>query len=151
MAISKNKQRYKSSVGGNAAVAMIGGRKLTFSPDILKKLGISKESIGKNSAGRDGIAIELDMETKELVLYKVSKSEGYIIGGTFSKPETYCADFCKEMLKIMGKTLTNAGTVNFPSIKEDYFEEDKTPCIIVNVDKYTAKPGVFINEEGGKQ
>lgn len=150
MAISKNKKRFKGTVGGSAAVAMVAGRKLTFSSEILKKLGISGESIGKNGSGNDGLAIELDTETKELVLYKVPKSEGHVVGGTFSKPETYCADICGKMLELMGKTLNHAGTVNFPSIKEDKFEEDNTPCIIVNVEKYTAKPGVFVSTEGGK-
>ena len=148
MAISKNKKRYKSTISGNAAVSMVAGRKLTFTSGILNKLGISKESVGKDSVGSEGIAIEIDRETKELILFKVSKSEGHVVGGTFTKPETYCADICNEMLNIMGKKLTNAGTVNFPSVTEDYFEEDKTPCIIVNIEKYIANPGVFANQEG---
>lgn len=150
MAISKNKQRFKAATGGNAEVSMVAGRKFTFSANILKKLGISKESIGKESSGTDGIAIELDTETKELILFKVSKSEGYIVGGTYSKPETYCADICNAVLTLIGKKLTNAGTVNFPSMYDDTFEEDGTPCIVVKVDKFTANPGVFVKEGGEK-
>lgn len=149
MALSKYKQRYKAVVGGNAAVAMVAGRKFTFNSEILKKLGISSDSIGKESTGKDGISLELDTETKELVLFKVPKSEGYIVGGSFTRPETYCADICNAVLELIGKTLTNAGTVNFPSMYEETFEEDGTPCIVVKVDKYTANPGVFVKEENG--
>ena len=151
MAISKNKQRYKATVSGNAAVSMVAGRKLTFTSAIMEKLGISKASIGKKSLGEDGIAIELDTETKELVLYKVPKSEGYTVGGSFSKPETYCAEICNAVLKLIGKKLTNAGTVNFPSMYDDVFEEDNNICIVVKIDKYTANPGVFAENEGGKK
>lgn len=151
MAISKNKERFKAVVSGNAAVAMVAGRKFTFNSNILKKLGISADSIGKDSSGSDGIAIELDRETKELLLFKVPKTEGYIVGGTYSKPETYCAEICNEVLKLIGKKLTNAGTINFPSMYEDKFEEDDAPCIVVKVDKFTANPGVFVKEEGGKK
>lgn len=151
MAISKNKERFKAVSNGNAAVAMVAGRKLTFNSSILKKLGISMDSIGKESSGSDGIQILLDLETKELVLYKVPKTEGYIVGGSYSKPETYCAEVCNEVLKLIGKKLTNAGTVNFPSMHEDKFEEDDVPCIVVKVDKYTANAGVFVKEEGGKK
>lgn len=150
MAVSKNKQRFKAATSGNAAVSMVAGRKYTFTSAILEKLGISKDSIGKDSVGKDGIAIELDTETKELVLYKVPKSEGYIVGGTYSKPETYCAEICNAVLDLIGKKLTNAGTVNFPSMYEDTFEEDGTPCIVVKVDKFNANPGVFVKEGGEK-
>lgn len=150
MAISKNKKRFKAATSGNAQVSMVAGRKLTFSANILKKLDISKDSIGKDSIGKDGIDIELDTETKELVIYKVPKTEGYIVGGTYSKPETYCADICNAVLDLIGKKLTNAGTVNFPSMYEDTFEEDSTPCIVVKVEKFNANPGVFV-KEGGKQ
>lgn len=150
MAVSKNKQRFKAATSGNAAVSMVAGRKYTFTSAILEKLGISKDSIGKDSIGKDGIAIELDTETKELVIYKVPKSEGYIVGGTYSKPETYCADICNAVLDLIGKKLTNAGTVNFPSMYEDTFEEDGAPCIVVKVDKFTANPGVFVKEGGEK-
>ena len=129
---------------------MVAGRKYTFTSAILEKLGISKDSIGKNSIGEDGIAIELDTETKELILYKVPKAEGYIVGGSYSKPETYCADICNAVLDLMGKKLTNAGTVNFPSMYEDTFEEDGTPCIVVKVDKFNANAGVFVKEGGEK-
>lgn len=150
MAVSKNKQRFKAATSGNAAVSMVAGRKYTFTSAILEKLGISKDSIGKNSIGEDGIAIELDTETKELIFYKVPKSEGYIVGGTYGKPETYCADICNAVLDLIGKKLTNAGTVNFPSMYEDTFEEDGTPCIVVKVDKFNANTGVFVKEGGEK-
>lgn len=150
MAISKNKERFKQATAGNAAVSMVAGRKFTFSAKILKYLEISEDSIGKESVGEDGIAMELDTETKELIIYKVPKSEGYIVGGIYSKPETYCADICNAVLNLIGKKLTNAGTVNFPSMHEDTFEEDGSHCIVVKVDKFSANRGVFV-QEGGKQ
>jgi len=150
MAISKNKQRFKEATAGNAAVSMVAGRKFTYSSAILEFLGISEDSVGKDSIGEDGIGIELDIETKEMLLYKVPKYEGYTVGGTYSKPETYCANICKTVLKLIGKELTNAGTVKFPSMREETFEEDDTPCIVVKIDKYSANPDVFVKEEGEK-
>lgn len=143
MAISKNKQRIKAATSSNAPVAMVAGRKLTFSTDILKYLEISAEDVGKNSKGEFGVGLEVDTETSELLIYKTPKTEGSIVGGSYSSPETYCADICKAILTVIDKELAGAGTVNFPTITKDAFEEDDSKVVVVDLTKYSANSGVF--------
>jgi len=146
MAISKNKQRIKACTSSNAPVAMVAGRKITFNSAILTYLEIKPEDIGRDSTGENGVGLEVDSETSELLIYRAPRSEASIVGGSFSSPETYCADICKAILKVIGKELVNAGTVNFPAITKDVFEEDDSKVIVVDLKKVSANPGVFVEK-----
>lgn len=133
--------------GANASVSMVGERKLRFTKGVAEYVGLTKEDIGRDSKGKYGISIGINAKTKELVIFKSLKSKGRIVGGSLEHPEVYCADVCKNILKLMGKELVKEGTVNFTEVNEDTFDHDGTTCIVVDLTQYSANAGVFVKDD----
>lgn len=111
-------------ISSNASVSMVGERKLRFTKGVAEYVGLTKDDIGRDSKGKYGISIGINAKDKELVIFKSLKSKGRIVGGSLEHPEVYCADVCKNILKLMGKELVKEGTVNFAEAKEDTFNHD---------------------------
>ncbi|MGN1198623.1 MAG: hypothetical protein ACI4TA_13635, partial [Acetatifactor sp.] len=145
MAKNRNSLVIKKAKGSNSQFAMIGERKVKFSPNVIKYLGLASEDIGKDSTGTNGIEMGIDYEEKELVIYMVPKMVGRVVGGSFENPETYCADICKDILSIIGEKLVNEGTVNFTNVIQDEFD-DGTKIVVIDLTKYTANDGVFVKK-----
>lgn len=133
--------------GANASLSMVGERKLRFTKGVAEYVGLTKEDIGRDSKGKYGISIGINAKNKELVIFKSLKSKGRIVGGSLEHPEVYCADVCKNILKLMGKELVKEGTVNFTEVKEDTFDHDGTKCIVVDLTQYAANAGVFVEDD----
>ena len=55
----------------------------------------------------------------------------------------YCAEVCKEILEVLDRTLTGAGTVKFPDITVDTIEDSDAKCMVVNLSEFRANPGVL--------
>jgi len=137
--------------GANASVSMVGERKLKFTKGVAEYVGLTKDDIGRDSKGKYGISIGINAKDKELVIFKSLKSKGRIVGGSLEHPEVYCADVCKNILKLMGKELVKEGTVNFTEAKEDTFNHDGTKCIVVDLTQYAANAGVFIEDDKSEE
>lgn len=137
--------------GANASVSMVGERKLKFTKGVAEYVGLTKDDIGRDSKGKYGISIGINAKDKELVIFKSLKSKGRIVGGSLEHPEVYCADVCKNILKLMGKELVKEGTVNFTEAKEDTFNHDGTKCIVVDLTQYAANAGVFVEDDKSEE
>ena len=137
--------------GANASVSMVGERKLKFTKGVAEYVGLTKDDIGRDSKGKYGISIGINAKDKELVIFKSLKSKGRIVGGSLEHPEVYCADVCKNILKLIGKELVKEGTVNFTEAKEDTFNHDGTKCIVVDLTQYAANAGVFVEDDKSEE
>ena len=137
----------KEAKGANASVAMVGARKLKFSKAVVEYLGLTKDDIGRESKGKNGLSMGINVKNKELVIFKNLKSKARLVGGSLEHPEVYCSNVCKAMLELMGKELVKEGTVNFTEVKEDTFDHDGTKCIVVDLTQFAANEGVFIEDD----
>ena len=136
--IRKNNRRTSRSI--SRAIKMIAGRKFIIHTEELALLDIAVSDIG-NSKGKK-LDFFVDDETEDLIIF-VSE-DGFPITGKRDNPEIYCAEVCKEILDVLDRTLTGAGTVKFPNITVDTIEGSDAKCLVVNLSDFRANPGVLV-------
>lgn len=135
--ISKINRRTSRSL--SRAMKMIAGRKIIIHVEELALIGVTVNDIC-NSNGKK-LEFFIDEETGDLLVF-VSE-DGYPITGKRDNPEIYCAEVCKEILDVLGRTLTGAGTVKFPDITVDTIDGSDAKCLVINLSEFRANPGVF--------
>lgn len=135
--IRKTNRRTGRSL--SRAMKMIAGRKFIIHTEELALLDVAVNDIC-NPKGKK-LEFYVDDETSDLLIY-VSE-DGYPITGKRDNPEIYCAEVCKEILDVLDRTLTGAGTVKFPDITVDTIEGSDAKCLVVNLSEFRANPGVL--------
>lgn len=139
MARKIKKINRRTSRSLSRAMKMIAGRKIIIHVEELALIDVTVNDIC-NSKGKR-LEFYVDDETHDLLVF-VSK-DGCPITGKRDNPEIYCAEVCKEILDVLGRTLTGAGTVKFPDITVDTIDGSDAKCLVVNLSEYCANPGVF--------
>ena len=144
--IRKNNRRTSRSL--SRAIKMIAGRKLIIHTEELALIDVTVNDIC-NLKGKK-LDFFVDDETEDLIIF-VSE-DAYPITGKRDNPEIYCAEVCKEILDVLDRTLTGAGTVKFPDITVDSIEGSAAKCLVVNLSDFRANPGVLVvtSEEQNK-
>ena len=136
-AIRKINRRTSRSL--SRAMKMIAGRKIIIHVEELALIGVTVNDIC-NSNGKK-LEFYIDEETGDLLVF-VSE-DGYPITGKRDNPEIYCAEVCKEILDVLDRTLTGAGTVKFPDITVDTIEGSDAKCLVIHLSEFRANPGVL--------
>jgi len=144
--IAKTNRRTSRSL--SRAMKMIAGKKIIIHTEELAQIDVTSNDIS-NPKGKK-LEFFIDDENGDLLVY-VSE-DGYPITGKRDNPEIYCAEVCKEILDVLDRTLTGAGTVKFPDITVDTIEGSDAKCLVVNLSEFRANPGVLVvtSEEQNK-
>lgn len=133
------------SKGPAAEVSMVAGSKITIARSGLEHLGIAFSDIKKIK-----LLFSINPKTKALMIQKSSSLNlGYLLSGKPSRPEVYCSDQCRAILKVMKKYLTGAGTIRFSVVQHEEIETDTgvVPVLLVDINSANANAGVLAEME----
>lgn len=132
-----------SYASGSSDITLVAGIKLVLHDRVVNYLGINKDDIGR--MGKSRARICMNDKKKELMIYKQTGNVGNVLGGKLSAVELYSASTGKKILKLIDRELKGSGTVGFKDIKFEKTTKN-IPFVIVKLESYAAKQGVFVEE-----